>query len=161
MKSALVTARTATLATSFQRTPLSPWSAKEFEPTRWTQPTPKPFGRRVKKWLESLFRRYGRKLDDVALSRTVSSDGCRVFGKHWLTTVFGRGGLIEPTTHAQYEATVYKTVVTIDLYLIKVAQRRFFKPPPWPLGAELSPKNPRHALKRPDVPKRENVHRDK
>ncbi len=49
---------------------------------------------------------YGRKLYDVALSRTVSSDGCRVFGRHWLRTVFGRGGLIEPTTHAQYKTTV-------------------------------------------------------
>src|SRR4029077_4355808 len=57
MRSALVTARTATLATSFQPPPPSALSVKEFEPTRWTQPTPKPFGRRVKKWLESLFRR--------------------------------------------------------------------------------------------------------
>src|SRR4029077_11742272 len=56
MRSALVTARTATLATSFQPPPPSALSVKEFEPTRWTQPTPKPFGRRVKKWLESLFR---------------------------------------------------------------------------------------------------------
>jgi hypothetical protein len=30
-------------------------------------------------------------------------------GKHWRRTAFGREGLIEPTTHAQYKTTVSKT----------------------------------------------------
>src|SRR5579864_8393347 len=58
MRSVAITARTATSATSFQMTPPSLWPAKECVPTRWTRPTPKPFGRKVKRWLESRFNGY-------------------------------------------------------------------------------------------------------
>src|ERR1700751_1294951 len=53
MRLAAGTAKTATLAAWFQTTSQSPSPAKESEPMRWTQPTPRRFGRRVKKWSES------------------------------------------------------------------------------------------------------------
>src|SRR3974377_2009713 len=58
MRLAAVTARTAMSARSFRTTSPSLRSAKESEPTPWTQPTPKRSGRKVKKWSERRFSRY-------------------------------------------------------------------------------------------------------